>query len=100
MPRELKSLEIEDIHGETIEFWYYAERTVAQHLAIEQMLEKRGGTQTALLLSAFIVCALDADGKRLFSDVEYKQLAGRLSQSELVKACLAMGNVEETDPKA
>jgi len=96
--RELRSGKIVDVDGNEIEFWFYEKRTVGQHLEIEQLAEKHGETQTALLLSVFLVCALDSEGKRLYSSTAFKDLANKFLQEDLVSACLTLGGVQEEAP--
>ena len=99
--RKLLSGSLFDIDGSELHFWYYDKRTVSQHIDIEQIVEKRGNGETTMLMAAFIVLALDEEGKRLFPVTEWGDLITKIPHDELVKACLTMGGVRESvDPKA
>lgn len=97
---DLASGTIKDVDGNTVEFWYRQQRTVSQAIRIEQLTDKHGGGQTATLMAAFLVLALNADGSRLYPDADFLNLSNKLPHDELIRACIQMGGVrEDTDPK-
>lgn len=97
---ELKRASVKLKTGKALEFHYYDFRTVAQEVEIEKSLKEHGESQTEALLTAFMVCALDDEGRRLFKPVERVELRKVLAQDVLIDAVLQMGGVREpVDPK-
>lgn len=92
---------IKTVDGEAREYFYYPERTAGDMIEIEKLASEYGGGSYALAFAAFVVCAMTADGTRLYPKIAIKEAATKIPERQLVEAVTRMGTLEEQpDPKA